>query len=395
MPSFKRCFCLILFVYGSLYDPSWAAEPVIASLNQTDGFVEVILARDQKSETGKDGLLLHVGDEIRTGRTGGTTVVFRGGSETRLFENTELIVTESTELFSEYSFKFNQENLAQLKKEGIPEEVIKKLNPIQGKLFKNEEKFFTAIRRKIGKNTAVRYRIPILVRATKSTQERTFKYKLKMITGAMWGRFVRGRQQTQIETNTATIAVKGATFRLKDNGEEAKVSVVEGEVSVKNDDSSILLKAGQRLQTFNKKDQLREKIADIPYRLSLKASGYQLDFEELQEEKFRFRIQIVDVLHGNNVGISGKVYLQSNYYNIRFPAHVMLNQNGAARVPVEIERPHPSGREFDGKILIWAVMDGANYDDVGAGNMVLNVKIPGKRKEIMIDADGHITTLSE
>ena len=72
-----------------------------------------------------------------------------------------------------------------------------------------------------------------------------------------------------------------------------------------------------------------------------------------------------------------------------------LNQNGTVRIPVQIKPPHPSDRQFDGKIVVWAVMDGANYEDVGEGNLFLNVKMPGKRKEIMIDVDGRITPLSE
>ncbi|MBF0279051.1 MAG: FecR domain-containing protein [SAR324 cluster bacterium] len=397
MRLLKNISCLIslLICETCFLFHAWAADPVVASLVQTTGFVEIVLARAQKNETGKDGILLHVGDVVRTGRNGATTVVFRGGSQTRIFENSELKIEGSEELSSEYSYKFNEENLAQLKNEGVPGEVINKLNSIKGKLFKNENTFLFAIEQRIGKQETNRLKGLILVRATKFAEERTFRHRLKLVAGAIWGRFVRGRQQTQIYSSTATIGVKGTVFRLKDDGQEAKISVVEGEVSVKNDQSFIVLKAGQRLQAFTKTDQLKEKLVTIPYRLSLQASNYQLDFDELQESKFRFHIQIVDVLHGNNVGLSGKIYLESNYYNIQFPEQVILNQSGSVRVPVQIRRPHPSDRKFDGKIVIWAVMDGANYDEVGEGHIFLNVKMPGKRKEIMIDADGRIIDPSE
>lgn len=311
-------FFIFLSVSGVFYPSMGRANTAIASLDQVSGFVEVIAVKDKKILRGKEGLLLFVDDIVRTQVDGVCSIIFRDGSETRLFESTEFLISQSDEL---------------------------------------------------------------------KTAERSFRRTILMKVGALWGKFVKGRQNTRIQTSNATIAVKGNVVRIKDDGQEATVSVVEGAVSVENAVSSIVLQAGQQLQPFRKSDHLKEKIMEIPYRLSLISEKYQLGWEDLQEGLFRIQIQMLDILHGNNIKRAGRVYLQSNYYNLALPEDVRLDHNGFARIPVKIQPPYAGDHQFDGKIIIWAVMDGANYNNVGEGSVLINMKMPSKRRHIQVDAD--------
>ncbi len=318
----KYVFCLfvcLLMVNGTINNNLlYGNETAIASLDETEGFVEVKPARDQKSVTAKDGFLLYVGDVIQTQSDGETTVIFRSGSEIRLFEDTEFIVDGAEEL---------------------------------------------------------------------SSEKRSFNYKLSMKTGALWGNFVRGRQKTKINIGTATIGVKGTVFRIRNDGETANISITEGEILVENETSSITLEAGKRLNAFNKTDNLQDKVEEIPYRLSLQADKYYLEFKEPVEETVRLSIQMVDVFQRKNVKKAGKVYLQSNYYNVEFPENVTLNRRGFVRIPVKINIPHADDNNFDGKVVIWAAMGSGSIDDVGAGNVFIQMKVPGKRRHIRVDAN--------
>lgn len=219
------------------------------------------------------------------------------------------------------------------------------------------------------------------------TKERSFHYNLFMKIGSLWGKFVTGRQKTKIVTSTATIGIKGTVMRVNDDGETARVSVAEGEISVGNETSSIILGAGKRLDSFGKTENLSDKVQDIPYRLAFSADEYQIDFNEGAEKTVRLNIQMQDVVNAKNIGRAGRVFFQSNYKNIKFPNYVSLNSKGFARFPVTIEPPHMDDNDFNGKIVIWAIMDGASYDNIGAGNLFMSVKVPNKRRQIRINAD--------
>ncbi|MBF0286585.1 MAG: FecR domain-containing protein, partial [SAR324 cluster bacterium] len=106
MMCVHKFFCYIivclLIVNGTIGNTLlYGNETAIASLGETEGFVEVIPARDKKSVAAKDGFLLYVGDVIKTQSDGEASVIFRSGSEIRLFEDTEFIVDGAKELSSE------------------------------------------------------------------------------------------------------------------------------------------------------------------------------------------------------------------------------------------------------------------------------------------------------
>lgn len=324
MSIFKTIFhspLLIALLFWSSFSflpQAYGAGTATASLGETNGVVDVLLAKDQKVVRGRDGFLLYMGDLIRTSRNGATTVYFRDGSEIRVFENTDLLIEESKELQSE---------------------------------------------------------------------ERSFQHKLLMKIGSIWGKFVKGQQKAEIQTSVAIIGVKGTILRVHDDGEAVGVSVVEGKVTVKNENSTATLTAGKRLQPFGATDDLEKKVDDIPFRIRLTADRYQLDLDRQPEQVVRFNAQVVELAKNKGVQRRGRLRFQSTYSNLEFPEQVRLNRKGFVRFPVRIKSPAPDDNKFDGKIVIWAVMDGSQFDNVGAGNVLLTVKMPHKRTQIQIDAN--------
>lgn len=308
--------CTLLLLWSP---PVFAVQTAIATLSKVTGKVEVRLAKNKKVTIGRNGLLLYPSDQIATGSNGRVTILFRDGSEIRLFENTQFVIESGHE---------------------VP------------------------------------------------TEKRSFRYKLFMKLGSVWGNFMRGRQKTNIRTPTATIGVKGTTLRISDTKEKgANVSLTEGLITVKNDTSEIELLPGKRIKNFSKRDQLSEKVEDIPSKLFMKTENYQLDFKSTAWQTVRISIQMGNVASGKYVKRPGNVYLRSDYYNVRFPSDVKLDSEGFIRIPVKIGPPRTKDKEFDGKVIIWAVMDEADMDDVGAGNLTLKVKTPGKRRHFQLDAD--------
>ena len=65
------------------------AQDVVATLDLSTGVVEVTLSKSMRTTQGREGLMLYERDLVRTGVDGKATILFRDGSEIRLFENTE------------------------------------------------------------------------------------------------------------------------------------------------------------------------------------------------------------------------------------------------------------------------------------------------------------------
>ena len=69
----------------------------MATLYPSTGVVEVTLSKSMRTTQGREGLLLYERDLVRTGVDGKATILFRDGSEIRLFENTEFQIQEASE----------------------------------------------------------------------------------------------------------------------------------------------------------------------------------------------------------------------------------------------------------------------------------------------------------
>ena len=70
------------------------AQDAVATLYSSTGVVEVTLSKSMRTTQGREGLLLYERDLIYTG-VGEATILFRDGSEIRLFENTEFQIQEA------------------------------------------------------------------------------------------------------------------------------------------------------------------------------------------------------------------------------------------------------------------------------------------------------------
>lgn len=217
------------------------------------------------------------------------------------------------------------------------------------------------------------------------TEKRTFYYDLVLKAGSLWGRFLRGRQQTTISSATATIGVKGTAFRFQDDGKSAEIALTEGSLKVNNDVSSVNLVAGKRLSSFKKEDSLKQKMGDIPYRLSLQVDQRQIDFSGQSEATVYLSIQMVEPTSHKNIKRGGKLYLKSNFSNVVFPKDISLNPSGFVRIPVIIRPPRLDQKDFDGNIEIFAMIDSANAMDVGDGMVLLTVVQKNEPRHIQID----------
>ena len=179
--------------------------------------------------------------------------------------------------------------------------------------------------------------------------------------------------------------MKGTTLRITETKNDATISLTSGLISVKNDTSMVDLTPGKRLKGITKTDHLPNKVEDIPYKLFLKSSNYELDFKGKSKESIRLTIQMSNVSDGSNIKRSGPIYFKSDYDQVRFPAKVMLDDQGFARIPININAPRANDNKFKGKIIIWAVMDGSGFDDIGEGTILLKVKGKQKKRRIRFD----------
>lgn len=301
---------------------SYASSTAIASLQKVAGKINIKAHGGNKSTIGNSGTLLYPRDLVTSRANSKATIVFRDGTELRLFENSELLIEKAMEVKSE---------------------------------------------------------------------KRSFLYDLTLKAGAIWGNFIHGRQKSRIRTGLATIGVKGTVFRVSEIDEKATISVTEGVVSVDNSVSSVNVQSGKWIKDFSDSDDLKEKVEDIPHKLHLKTENYYLDLNKNKKEIVRLSIQMIDLKKGGNIQRSGPLLLTSNYYNTILPENIRLDANGFTRVPIDILPPATGDQDFDGKIIIRALMDGATFSDVGEGSILLKVEIPGKTRKYIIDAnDGNV-----
>ena len=88
-----------------------------------------------------------------------------------LFVATPLFLVFKTSLIS---LKITEQSLETLKNEGIPDEILQNLKPLENQYFAKENEVLTAIEKKIGREQAVKYKALIL----KHAAEKQFNYFL-------------------------------------------------------------------------------------------------------------------------------------------------------------------------------------------------------------------------
>lgn len=219
------------------------------------------------------------------------------------------------------------------------------------------------------------------------TRQRSFQYKFFMQIGSLWSHLNTGTQKTEFQTPTTTIGVKGTTFRIKEELGKASVLLTEGSISVANDRETVALNAGQQIISFAREDRLGDKIEEIPHRLLVEASEDKIDFGDSEEPLLvRLTLQAYNLVQQQNFHRSLRILFRSDYPNIEFPETVQLDAQGFARVPIRVAPPQKEDHQFDGKVLIWALIDDANSEYIGDGNVTLNITIPPVKKKLRINS---------
>ena len=224
-----------------------------------------------------------------------------------------------------------------------------------------------------------------------STIKRTFKFHLRLNSGSLRGRFVKGLQRTKIRTPTATIGIKGSSVRISENNNKATVSLTEGQAKVSTHSSKAILNPGQWLTEFDRNTDLTQHVAQIPNLLSLKSVEYELDFRDGKSKQLDLSVKLQNSISGKSIKRSGKVILKSDYKYIRLPERFLLNEQGFARVIIGLDPPNITDQDFKGLITIRAFMDGDGFDDVNEGHLVLKVLNLGQKRTLLIDPDKGIS----
>lgn len=300
---------LLAFSFQSFQSVQTAeAVEAVASFGKVRGNVQVI--RQTRKIPGRTGLILNDNDVVVTGPSSRATIVFRDGSEIRLFQDTRFVIEKSVE-----------------SKEG----------------------------------------------------SRRFINDFKLKVGSFWGKFMRGKQHTRISTPTATIGIKGTnvTFHQSPNG-QLDMSLSNGLISVENEDETIDLQPGHRIQKMTRKGSITEKVSMMPYKISIQPDRAQFNVPGPgRTTEIDFTLQMVDIKTGRNVARKGEVYMTVEVDKIAFPERIVLNNRGYARLKAQV-RPFQTADYRNGQVEVLAVMDGVEFIDVGSGTAILTYDVPKK-----------------
>jgi hypothetical protein len=303
--------------------PTVHALSAVASIKTMLGDVKI--QRFQRFIPGRRGLVLNDEDVVMTGQKAKATIIFRDGSEIRLFQNSNFTIEKSEE--------------------------------IQGK----------------GKGFLKRFRL--------------FSNKFKLSTGSFWAKFTKGRQQTRISTPTATCGIKGTVVAFSHRDDKLNVSLSIGEVELENEDEKITLSSGKMIQGITKRGTFKEKVKALPYRLTIIPDSPKIEIPTVgNENQIFFTLQLIDVKTMKNFERSGDVYISMPLDKIVFPERIRLNKRGYSRLAA-IVKPFQKADYGLGQVEVLAMIEGQRFMNVGAGQTMLTYDIPKKSpRTIQIDA---------
>ena len=302
---------LVLF----LFTPEIMAIDAVASFGKLAGNVQVL--REARKIPGRQGLILNDKDVVVTGRHSRVTIVFRDGSEIRLFQDTRFIIDRSQE---------SQDG------------------------------------------------------------ERRFFYNFKLKLGYFWGRFSKGRQNTLIETPSATIGIKGTNVAFHQKGNRLNVALSEGKISIENEDGTIDLEPGFRIQGIKKHGDLQSKVSKMPYQVSIKPDNAKISIPTKGEiEEIFFSIQLIDSTTKQNYQKRGTVFISLDNDKLTFPDEIKLNKRGYARIKAVI-KPFQKVDYKNGQLEIYAAIGGLQSMNIAAGQTLLIFDVPQKvKRTIRVD----------
>jgi hypothetical protein len=216
---------------------------------------------------------------------------------------------------------------------------------------------------------------------------RAFEIEIQLHTGSIRANFLPGQQIASIQTPQATIKVDGTVFRMEEKPRSGTtISMTEGKLFVNNGVSSMELFPGQRLSEVKYLDELSTKLENMKTQIFMNLTPETVDLREFTTQKMTLTLQLADLKSSKVVRSAGKVYLESDFYNLRLPSMTSLDNSGFVRVPVRIQPPRVSDKAFDGQIVVRAFLDGARYNLHGEGSLVLNTQGTQPKRKLLIDA---------
>ena len=216
---------------------------------------------------------------------------------------------------------------------------------------------------------------------------RAFEIEIQLHTGSIRANFLPGQQIASIQTPQATIKVDGTVFRMEEKPRSGTtISMTEGKLLVNNGVSSMELFPGQRLSEVKYLDELSTKLENMKTQIFMNLTPETVDLREFTTQKMTLTLQLADLKSSKVVRSAGKVYLESDFYNLRLPSMTSLDNSGFVRVPVRIQPPRASDKAFDGQIVVRAFLDSARYNLHGEGSLVLNTQGTQPKRKLLIDA---------
>ena len=216
---------------------------------------------------------------------------------------------------------------------------------------------------------------------------RAFEIEIQLHMGSLRANFLPGQQIASIQTPQATIKVDGTVFRMEEKpGSGTTISMTEGKLFVNNGVSSMELFPGQRLSEVKYLDELSTKLENMKTQIFMNLTPETVDLREFTTQKMTLTLQLADLRSSKVVRSAGKIYLESDFYNLRLPSRTSLDSSGFVRVPVRIQPPRVSDKAFDGQIVVRAFLDSARHNSHGEGSLVLNTQGTQPKRKLLIDA---------
>jgi hypothetical protein len=298
----------LLFILTSMETAPIFALNAVASLKKVDGHVQVERGTSNNTLIGRMGLILKDQDTIITGDRSKATILFRDGSEIRVFQKTRFTISNSKE--SELS------------------------------------------------------------------GSRILINKLILKLGSFWGKFTKGKQNTFIETPTATAGIKGTIVSFKEQNGKFSASLAMGSVTIENDDNSIVLNPGTMVNEITKTGSIQDKIVGLPYQIQINPDQQKIDIPgEGEESTVYLSLQIINVKTNKNVNQNGPIYLSVDSDRLEFPNRISLNKRGYTRIKAKV-KPFSKKDYKNGKVEIIAIMDGEKFINVSSGHTFLTYDMP-------------------
>ena len=215
---------------------------------------------------------------------------------------------------------------------------------------------------------------------------RKFLHRFMLKVGAIWGKFTQKRQETVINTPTATAGVKGTNVAFSQKDDKFSVSLSEGTVTIKNDDDSVELTSGQMIENVMKRGLIKNKVKRLPYQIIIHPGRIYFTKPIANEvTEVVFSLQLIDLRSNQQMERAGNIHLTSDLDKIEFPENVKLNARGYARVTAKISALEPHDLQYD-QAEILAIIDDKKYFDIGAGRAIVVIDPSSKKsRKIKID----------